>query len=33
LLAGTYQPQPNRPVEIPKSNGTMRKLQIPMLYS
>ena len=31
LLAGTYQPQPNRPVEIPKSNGTMRKLQIPCI--
>lgn len=31
LLAGAYQPQPNRPVEIPKSNGTMRKLQIPCI--
>jgi RNA-directed DNA polymerase len=31
LLAGTYQPQPNRMVEIPKSNGTVRKLQIPCM--
>src|SRR5215471_12001662 len=31
LLAGTYQPQPNRRGEIPKSNGKPRKLQIPCL--
>jgi group II intron reverse transcriptase/maturase len=31
LLAGTYQPQPNRMVEIPKSNGKTRRLQIPCI--
>ena len=31
LLAGTYQPQPNRMVEIPKGNGKVRKLQIPCI--
>jgi group II intron reverse transcriptase/maturase len=29
LLAGTYHPQPNRAVEIPKGEGKVRKLQIP----
>lgn len=29
LLAGTYQPKPVREVEIPKSNGGVRKLGIP----
>ncbi len=29
LLAGTYQPQPVREVEIPKSDGGVRKLGIP----
>src|SRR5215831_12976735 len=33
LLAGTYQPQPNRAVEIPKEKGKVRKLQIPMVPS
>jgi RNA-directed DNA polymerase len=31
LLAGTYQPQPNRVVEIPKDKGKVRKLQIPCI--
>jgi RNA-directed DNA polymerase len=31
LLAGTYQPQPNRVVEIPKGEGKVRKLQIPCI--
>jgi RNA-directed DNA polymerase len=31
LLAGTYHPQPNRAVEIPKGEGKVRKLQIPCL--
>lgn len=31
LLARTYHPQPNRMVEIPKSNGKMRTLQIPCI--
>jgi hypothetical protein len=33
LLAGTYQPQPNRVVEIPKGEGKVRKLQIPRVPS
>jgi len=33
LLARTYQPQPNRVVEIPKGEGKVRKLQIPMVPS
>jgi RNA-directed DNA polymerase len=31
LLAGTYHPQPNRVVEIPKGEGKVRKLQIPCI--
>lgn len=31
LRAGTYQPQPNRAVEIPKGEGKVRKLQIPCI--
>jgi group II intron reverse transcriptase/maturase len=31
LLAGTYQPQPNRVVEIPKDKDKVRKLQIPCI--
>src|SRR3989449_1205866 len=31
LLAGTYRPQPNRVVEIPKGEGKVRKLQIPCI--
>lgn len=31
LLAGTYEPRANRPVEIPKGNGKVRVLQIPSL--
>src|SRR2546427_8944321 len=31
LLAGTYQPQPNRAVEIPIGEGRVRKLQIPCI--
>ncbi|PED07464.1 group II intron reverse transcriptase/maturase, partial [Bacillus pseudomycoides] len=31
LQAGTYQPQANRKVEIPKANGKMRTLQIPCI--
>jgi RNA-directed DNA polymerase len=33
LLAGTYKPRVNRPVEIPKSNGKVRVLQIPSVAS
>ena len=31
LLNGSYQPQANRPVEIPKENGKVRVLQIPCI--
>jgi len=31
LLAGTYQPQPHRAVDIPKKNGKVRRLQIPCI--
>ena len=31
LISGNYQPQKNRKVEIPKSNGKMRTLQIPTI--
>ena len=31
LLAGNYQPKPNRKVEIPKENGKVRTLQIPCI--
>ena len=31
LVTGNYQPQENRKVEIPKSNGKMRTLQIPTI--
>lgn len=31
LLAGTYRPRANRPVEIPKGNGKVRVLQIPCI--
>jgi RNA-directed DNA polymerase len=33
LLNGTYQPQAVRCVEIPKPNGGMRQLGIPMVRS
>jgi group II intron reverse transcriptase/maturase len=31
LLAGTYEPRANRPVDIPKENGKVRRLQIPCI--
>jgi len=31
LLTGSYQPKPNRRVEIPKENGKVRTLQIPCI--
>jgi retron-type reverse transcriptase len=31
LLTGRYEPQPNRRVDIPKSNGQVRTLQIPCI--
>ena len=31
LLAGTYQPQPVKRVEIPKPGGGVRKLGVPMV--
>lgn len=31
LLAGTYKPRANRPVEIPKGDGKVRVLQIPCI--
>ena len=31
LISGNYQPRENRKVEIPKSNGKMRTLQIPTI--
>jgi group II intron reverse transcriptase/maturase len=31
LLAGTYEPRANRPVEIPKGEGKVRALQIPCI--
>ncbi len=31
LMAGTYKPQANRSVEIPKGNGKFRTLQIPVI--
>src|SRR3974390_2745717 len=33
LLAGTYQPQPVKRVEIPKPDGGVRKLGVPMSAS
>lgn len=33
LLSGRYKPGANRPVEIPKSNGKVRVLQIPIVAS
>lgn len=31
LLAGNYEPRANRPVDIPKDNGKVRRLQIPCI--
>ena len=31
LITGRYEPKPNRRVEIPKSNGKIRTLQIPCI--
>ena len=31
LQSGRHQPQPNRPVDIPKANGKVRTLQIPCI--
>ena len=31
LMTGKYEPKPNRKVEIPKSNGKIRTLQIPCI--